>query len=50
MHACVSCEGFPLTIQINSGEGYDIQHFIEVIENIQSCQRFPRKVWKVGEK
>ncbi|WP_321420846.1 transposase [uncultured Methanomethylovorans sp.] len=35
MHACVSCEGFPLTIQISSGKEHDRQHFIEVMEDIK---------------
>jgi hypothetical protein len=35
IHACVSCEGFPLTIQISSGKEHDRQHFIEVMEDIK---------------
>ncbi|WP_321417410.1 hypothetical protein [uncultured Methanomethylovorans sp.] len=32
IHACVSCDGFPLTIQIASGKEHYLQHFIEVIK------------------
>ncbi|WP_406671483.1 transposase [Methanolobus sp. ZRKC4] len=35
MHVCVSCEGFPLTIQIASGKEHDSQHFIEIMESIR---------------
>ncbi|WP_292465087.1 hypothetical protein [Methanolobus sp.] len=35
MHACVSCEGFPLTLQIFSGKDYDNQHFFEDMEDIK---------------
>ncbi|WP_406671459.1 transposase [Methanolobus sp. ZRKC4] len=35
MHVCVSCEVFPLTIQIASGKEHDSQHFIEVMESIR---------------
>ena len=39
IHACVSCEGFPLTIQISSGTEHDSQHFIEVLEDIKVKSR-----------
>jgi transposase len=43
IHACVSCEGFPLTIQISSGTEHDSQHFIEVLEDIKvKSRRRPR--------
>ncbi|MGB3907347.1 MAG: transposase [Methanomethylovorans sp.] len=43
MHACVSCEGFPLTIQIASGKEHDSQHFIKIMESIQvKTERRPR--------
>lgn len=43
VHACVSCEGFPLTIQISSGKEHDSQHFIEVLEDIKvKSSRRPR--------
>jgi hypothetical protein len=35
IHACVSCEGFPLTIQISSGKEHDRQYSIEVMEDIK---------------
>ncbi|WP_238380696.1 hypothetical protein [Methanolobus vulcani] len=42
-HVCVSCEGFPLTIQIASGKEHDRKHFVKVMENIKvKTERRPR--------
>jgi transposase len=39
----VSCEGFPLTIQIASGKAHDNQYFVQVMENIKvKTNRRPR--------
>ncbi len=35
IHACVSCEVFPLTTQITSGIEHDSQQFTEVMEYIK---------------
>ncbi|MCD4737348.1 MAG: transposase [Bacteroidales bacterium] len=32
IHACVTCEGFPLSITISPGNEYDSKRFIEVME------------------
>ncbi|ADE35628.1 transposase [Methanohalophilus mahii] len=43
IHVCVSCEGFPLTIQIALGKEHDRNHFVEVMENIKiKTDRRPR--------
>ncbi|MDP2218436.1 MAG: transposase [Methanolobus sp.] len=43
MHTCVSCEGFPLTIQISYGTDHDREHFVEVMEDIKvKTNRRPR--------